>query len=191
MDKLNTKFNIILGSKSPRRKELLNLIGLQFRVESNDVLETYPQNLTPIQIAKYLSNKKAESHLVTKNDLIICADTIVYYNNIILGKPKNKAEAIIMLKKLSNKEHKVVTGVTLKTANKQISFHDTTTVCFYKLTEKEISYYINNFNSLDKAGAYGIQEWIGSIGIRTISGSFYNVMGMPTSKLYQLLNKLN
>ena len=121
MDKLNTKFNIILGSKSPRRKELLNLMGLQFRVESNDVLEIYPQNLTPIQIAKYLSNKKAESHLVTKNDLIICADTIVYYNNIILGKPKNKAEAIIMLKKLSNKEHKVVTGVTLKTVNKQIS----------------------------------------------------------------------
>jgi len=189
MDILNTKYNIILGSKSPRRKELLELIGLKFQVKDNNVIETYSNKLKPYQIAEYLSKKKAAAYIIDKKDLIICADTIVYNENI-LAKPKNKDDAFNMLSSLSNKEHTVITGVTIKTIDTQITFHESSVVNFYSLNEKEILYYINNFNSLDKAGAYGIQEWIGAIGIRNIKGSFYNVMGMPTSKLYQLLKTL-
>ena len=194
MEILNTNLkekNIILGSQSPRRSDLLKSMGLNFTIKINKTLETYPKNLTPIQTAVYLSNKKAQSYSIKNNDLLICADTIVYLKKIILEKPKSIEDAYLMLKKLSNKEHKVVTGVTIKTTKNSISFYDLTTVFFNKLSNNEINYYINHFNSLDKAGGYGIQEWIGIIGIRKISGSFYNVMGLPTNKLYKYLTRIS
>ena len=190
MEKLNTNKNIILGSKSPRRIELLKLMGLNIQVRKLDVDETYPRSLSPIQTALFLSRKKANAYVINNQDILICADTIVYIKNLILEKPKNKIEAQKMLEKLSNRRHFVVTGVTIKTAKKEISFYERSLVVFKKISQQEIQFYIQNHNPLDKAGGYGIQDWIGLIGIKKISGSYYNVMGLPTSKLYEELNKL-
>ena len=190
MEKLNTNKNIILGSKSPRRIELLKLMGLNIQVRKLDVDETYPRSLSPIQTALFLSRKKANAYVINNQDILICADTIVYIKNLILEKPKDKVEAQKMLKKLSNRRHFVVTGVTIRTANKEISFYERSLVVFKKISQQEIQFYIQNHNPLDKAGGYGIQDWIGLIGIKKISGSYYNVMGLPTSKLYEELNKL-
>ena len=191
MEKLNTEYNIILGSKSPRRIELLKLMGFNFEIRQLDVDESYPTALTPINTAIYLSKKKANSYLIKKNEILICADTIVYINNMILGKPTTKKEAFKMLTTISNNRHFVVTGVTLKTIKKEISFYDRSTVYVNKLSKAEINYYINNYNPLDKAGGYGIQEWLGLIAIGKISGSFYNVMGLPTEKVYHRLLELS
>ena len=190
MEKLNTNKNIILGSKSPRRIELLKLMGLNIQVRKLDIDETYPRSLSPIQTALFLSRKKANSYVINNQDILICADTIVYIKNLILEKPKDKVQAQKMLEKLFNRRHFVVTGVTIRTANKEISFYERSLVVFKKISQKEIQFYIQNHNPLDKAGGYGIQDWIGLIGIKKISGSYYNVMGLPTSKLYEELNKL-
>ena len=190
MAKLNTDKKIILGSKSPRRIELLKLMGLNFKVRQLNIDETYPKSLSPINTALFLSRKKANAYVISNQDILICADTIVYIKNLILEKPKDKIEAQKMLEKLSNRRHFVVTGVTIKTSNNEISFYERSLVVFKKISQKEIQFYIQNYNPLDKAGGYGIQDWIGLIGIKKISGSYYNVMGLPTSKLYEELNKL-
>ena len=190
MVKSNTKKQIILGSKSPRRIELLKLMGFHFETRKLDVDEKYPKNLSPIQIAVFLSRKKAEAHQIETNNILICADTIVYNQRNVLGKPKSKEEAIKMLTYISNKRHFVVTGVTIKTTTKTISFYERSIVYFKKLRRKEIEFYIEKYMPFDKAGSYGIQEWIGLIGIKKISGSFYNIMGLPTLKVYEKLTQL-
>ena len=187
MEKLNTNKKILLGSKSPRRIDLLNSMGFNFRVLKLNVKESYPKSLSPIQIALFLSKKKTTAHQIKTNEILICADTIVYDKNIVLGKPTSKKEAIKMLKYISNKRHFVVTGVTIKTIKKTISFYERSIVYFKKLSQKEIEFYIEKYTPFDKAGSYGIQEWIGLIGIKKISGSFYNIMGLPTLKVYEKL----
>jgi septum formation protein len=187
MVRSNIKDNIILGSKSPRRIELLKLMGFQFETRKLDVDEKYPKNLSPIQIAIFLSKKKAQAHNIETNNILICADTIVYNKNQVLGKPKSKKEAIKMLKYISNKRHFVVTGVTIKTTKTTISFYERSIVYFKKLSKNEIEFYVEKYKPFDKAGSYGIQEWIGLIGIKKISGSYYNIMGLPTVKVYEKL----
>ena len=190
MEQLNTNNDIILGSKSPRRIELLKLMGLDFEVRKLNIDETFPKSLSPIQTALFLSKKKANSYKIDKHEILICADTIVYLKNNVLGKPKTKNEALKMLQKISNKRHFVVTGVTIKTHKKEVSFYERSIVNFNKLSDSEIKFYIKNHNPFDKAGGYGIQDWIGLIGISKISGSFYNVMGLPTCKVYKELCEL-
>jgi len=190
MEKLNTNQNIILGSKSPRRIELLKLMNLPFTVKRMDVDESYPKPLSPIQTALFLSKKKSKAYNIKDNEILICADTIVYNKKSILGKPKSKNDATKMLNQISDKRHSVVTAVTIRTMQKEISFYEKSIVYFKKLSNKEIEFYINNYNPLDKAGGYGIQDWIGIIGIYKINGSFYNVMGLPTAELYKKLKEL-
>ena len=190
MEKLNTKINIILGSQSPRRKELLKLMGLDFKVKKINVNENFSQNLSATKAAVFLSKKKANAYTIKKNDLLICADTIVYSDKKILGKPSTKKQAATMLQALSDKKHFVVTGVTIKMINKEVSFYERSTVYFNKLSRQEITFYIENYNALDKAGGYGIQDWIGIIGIKKISGCYYNVMGLPTSLVYNQIIKM-
>ena len=179
----NQKF--ILASKSPRRREILKKMNLNFIVEKINVNE-YNNIIDPIKKTIYVSKLKSNSYnkKIYKNTILITADTLVH-EKIILQKPKNEQESIDMLKYLSNKKHYVTTGVTLKTCKKQISFHATTEVYFNKINLKEIMFYINNFKTKDKAGSYGIQDWIGLIGVKKIHGCFYNIMGFPANKLYQ------
>tara|TARA_Y100000589_G_scaffold31917_1_gene26665 strand:+ start:798 stop:1367 length:570 start_codon:yes stop_codon:yes gene_type:complete len=182
--------NIILASKSPRRKELLNLLDLDFKIEITEVNEVYPDNLEVYKIAEYLANLKANAFKSIPNDtVVITADTIVILDKQILGKPKNKTEAAKMLLSLSNRNHKVMTGVCLKSKDKTISFSNTTKVFFKELTSSEINYYIENYKPFDKAGSYGIQEWIGAIGITKIEGSYFNVVGLPINQLYKNLRE--
>ena len=192
MEKLNINHKkIILGSQSPRRKELLSAMGLNFKVKKLNVEESFPNSLSPIQVALFLAKKKANAYKIKHNELLICADTIVYKKSDILGKPRSKKEAIKMLTKISNKQHYVVTGVNLKTEEEEVVFYEKSIVEFKKLSKSEILFYVNNYNPLDKAGGYGIQDWIGLIGVKKISGSFYNVMGLPTLKIYENILKLN
>jgi len=185
------KYEIILGSASPRRKELLNGLGIKFKVINlnNDEDETYPDNLKKEEIPVFLAIKKSNkfSDLINYNTIIITADTIVYLENKVIGKPSNEKEAFEMLKFLSGKKHEVITGVCIKNINKMISFFDISEVYFKNLSDEEISYYIKKYKPLDKAGAYGIQEWIGYIAIEKIIGSFYNVMGLPIKLVYEKL----
>ena len=182
--------NIILASKSPRRKELLNLLDLDFKIEITEVNEVYPDNLEVYKIAEYLANLKANAFKsIPKDTVVITADTIVILDKQILGKPKNKTEAAKMLLSLSNRNHKVMTGVCLKSKDKTISFSNTTKVFFKELTSSEINYYIENYKPFDKAGSYGIQEWIGAIGITKIEGSYFNVVGLPINQLYKNLRE--
>lgn len=189
-------YNIVLASNSPRRKELLSGLGLKFEVKVlPDVDESYPKNLLPEEVPIYIASKKANANRVNmaNNDLLITADTVVICNGKILGKPKNAAEAYEMLNFLSGKVHQVVTGVCLTTIKEQRKFSATSDVTFKNLTSEEIEYYIQNFKPYDKAGAYGIQEWIGYIGVTKINGSFFNVMGLPVQRLYgelELLKKV-
>ena len=180
-------YNYILASKSPRRQELLNLLGMKFSVKLKEVEENFPEGMTKYEIPEFLARLKAKPFLpeLQKDDLLITADTIVYMDGEVLGKPANFSEAVEMLRKLSGKEHQVISGVCLTSSGKQISFHAETNVQFKNLTEEEIQFYINTFKPFDKAGAYGIQEWIGFIGITHIEGSFYNVMGLPVQQLYK------
>ena len=181
--------NIILASQSPRRKELLNLLDHNFKVEIPEVNEVYPEDLEVIKVAEYLANLKANAFTNIPNDtVVIAADTVVIIDEQILGKPNNKTEAAKMLQSLSNLSHKVMTGVCIKSKHKTVSFSNTTKVFFKELTSSEINYYIENYKPFDKAGSYGIQEWIGAIGITKIEGSYFNVVGLP---LYQLQNKLH
>lgn len=180
--------NIILASQSPRRKELLALLDIEFTVEVREVDEVFPDDLVATEVAEYLAKLKASAFTnITDEQLIITADTVVVLDNKILGKPKNKAESTQMLQSLSNRSHRVITGVCIKTCDKTISFSNTTKVYFKELTASEIDYYIENYKPFDKAGSYGIQEWIGAIGITKIEGSYFNVVGLPIQELNTLL----
>ena len=183
------KFTIILGSASPRRKELLSDIGLKFNTQTTDKEENYPTNLKEYEIVEFLAKQKAKflSKNLRKVDLLITADTIVSFKGELLNKPKDKQEAFNTLSKLSGNTHKVITGVCIKNHQKEIAFSTITLVNFKQLTREEIYYYIDNFNPFDKAGAYGIQDWIGKIGIKSIEGSYSNVVGLPTAEVYQQL----
>lgn len=185
-----SKYKIILGSNSPRRKELLSGLDIEFNVKVIPGLEeNYPETLDPQEIPVFLSRQKAEAYLSSLDDtmLLITADTIVWNGNAVIGKPKNRAEAIQMLRSLSGHEHHVVTGVCLTTTKKQLTFSVISSVRFASLSDEEIIYYVDKYKPFDKAGAYGIQEWIGYVGVESISGSFYNVMGLPVQRLYQEL----
>lgn len=182
------KYDVVLGSNSPRRQELLNDMGVKFRVEAiKGIDETYPANLPVEDIPVFLARIKAEGHPLMPNELLITADTVVVLDEAVLGKPASEKDAHRMLRALSGRAHRVISGVCVSTTERVESFADTSIVHFAELTDDEIDYYIENYHPLDKAGAYGIQEWIGNIGISGINGDFYNVMGLPTRKLYQLL----
>nr|WP_121271319.1 Maf family protein [Pedobacter schmidteae] len=182
------KLPIILASKSPRRHELMQLMELDFKVILKDVDETYPEGLLPADIAIYIAEKKAAAFEQERTDsLVITADTIVAFNNEILGKPDDAHDAAGMLARLSGTNHQVYTGVSLAHGTKIYSFYDVTEVFFNTLTTEQIDHYIKNYNPLDKAGAYGIQDWIGFIAVEKIIGSYTNVMGLPTEKLYNAL----
>ena len=185
-------YHIILGSNSPRRRELLAGLDLDFEVKVIPGLEEhYPTTLQPEEIPVFLAKQKAAAYIPTlpEKTLLITADTIVWNRNEVIGKPKNREDAIQMLQSLSGHEHHVVTGVCLTTTEKQKAFSVVSTVKFATLTDEEISYYVDKYRPFDKAGAYGIQEWIGYIGVESINGSFYNVMGLPVQRLYQELKK--
>lgn len=184
------EYNIILASKSPRRQELLKGIGLKFSVLTKDVDESFSRNISVFDVAPYLSIKKARSFEETElpeNYMIIAADTVVIANDMILGKPKDEDDACNMLRLLSGKKHSVVTGVTIRTKEKTKTFSATSKVSFDILDDEDIEYYVNSFKPFDKAGSYGIQEWIGYIAVNSVEGSYFNVMGLPTQKLYQML----
>lgn len=186
------KYDIILSSSSPRRKQLLEELGIKFKVQTKEVKENYPVDYPIEKVPQYLSEIKAAAFHVSEmksNTIIITADTIVALGNTILGKPTNHQDAINILKKLSGKKHQVITGVTLRTIDKRHSFSVSTEVFFKNLSEDEINYYVDKFKPMDKAGAYGIQEWIGHAAIEKIEGSYFNVMGLPTHRLYEELNK--
>ncbi len=192
---LNNKlkdYTIILASASPRRKLLLEEMGIEFTVFTKNVKEDYPDSFSPTEVAKYLSELKASAFVsdeLLTNKLLITADTVVAIGNEILGKPTDKKHATEMLSKLSAGEHEVISGVCLRTAEKTHSFTVSTKVFFKKLNAEEIEFYIDNFKPFDKAGAYGIQEWIGHVAIERIEGSYFNVMGLPTHRLYEELIK--
>ena len=189
LNKLLQQYNIILGSASPRRKELLSDIGIEFSIQTTDKEEEYPSTLKEERIAEFLAQQKSEflSDNQKNTDLLITADTIVSYESEVLNKPQNKEQAFNILNKLSGNTHKVITGVCIKSIKKEVIFSVITMVTFRKLNHEEIEYYINNFNPFDKAGAYGIQDWIGKIGIQRIDGSYSNVVGLPTKELYEQL----
>lgn len=179
---------IILASKSPRRQELLRLMGINFRVVLKEVEETYPPDLSPTQIAVYISEKKAKAFDdVIGDEIVITADTIVCINGQILGKPENEEHAFEILSTLSGNKHEVITAVSLVKHGQVRSFYEVSEVFFRMITAEQIRYYITNGNPMDKAGAYGIQEWIGLIAIERINGSYTNVVGLPTHRLYQEL----
>lgn len=185
-------YTVYLASNSPRRRELLTLLGIDFsRPVSVDIEETYPAELETEKVPEYLARLKANAYLplMRKGDLYITADTVVILDNKVLGKPDNNEEAFRMLRALSNRVHTVVTGVCVTTLEQTEQFSATTEVEFGDLTDEEITDYIRDCHPLDKAGAYGIQERIGAIGVKGIKGSYYNVMGLPVHRLYQILKK--
>lgn len=179
-------YNYILASGSPRRQILLKSLGIDFKVDIKEVDERFPENMAKEKIPVFLAERKAKPFLaeLTRKDLLITADTIVWLNGKVLGKPDNEAGARRMLRDLSGRKHKVISGVCLSSCHKQKSFYAVSDVHFKILSDQEIDYYISVYKPYDKAGAYGIQEWIGYIGITHIEGSFYNVMGLPVQKLY-------
>ncbi|MEJ6793528.1 MAG: Maf family nucleotide pyrophosphatase [Flavobacteriales bacterium] len=180
---------IILASQSPRRKELLSSLELIFESFTKSIDESYPQKMEPTSVAKFLSEKKSNEYTIKDNEIIITADTIVIHKNNILNKPKDKMQAARMLRLISGSSNNVMTGVCVRSNNKQISFAESTQVTFDALEESEIQFYIEKHNPLDKAGAYGIQDWIGKIGVKNINGCYYNVMGLPIHRLYQELKR--
>lgn len=181
------KYNIILASQSPRRRELLKGLKVNFSCQSSDIEESFPDDMPKEKVAAYLSEKKANAIKLLENDLIIASDTTVLVDGQILNKPSHEEEAIQMLSLLSNKAHEVITGVCIRTAHRTDSFSVSTKVHFKELSLDEMSFYIRHFQPYDKAGSYGIQEWIGYIGISKIDGCYYNVMGLPLARLYQEL----
>lgn len=184
------EYHIILASNSPRRRELLAGLGLDFEVRTlPGIDESYPDSLEGSHIPLYIARKKAEAYrpLLHEDELMITADTIVWLDRHVLGKPRDEAEAVQMLRDMSGRTHEVYTGVCLTTSARQRSFIVGTQVRFARLSEEEIHYYVSHFHPLDKAGAYGVQEWIGYVGVEYIEGSYYNVMGLPMQRLYQEL----
>lgn len=185
-------YTIVLNSRSPRRKQLLEQMGFNVRLIKTDISETYPPNLTMEEIPVYLAEKKANAYkeVLGEKEILLCSDTIVFIDGKVLGKPQNKEQAIYMLKNLSNKKHYVISGCYLKNKTKALSFYEKTAVFFKNLSLQDIDYYVENYKPMDKAGSYGIQEWIGMIGIEKIEGNFYNVMGLPTVSLFENIQKL-
>lgn len=184
------EYHIILASNSPRRKELLAGLGLEFDVRVlQGIDESYPSTLPICDIAEYISQKKAAAYReqLTDDELVITADTIVVLGDEVMGKPADDRDASNMLHKLSGKTHQVITGVTLTTKERQQSFSVLTDVMFKQLSDEEIDYYITHYHPMDKAGAYGIQEWIGYIGVTGLKGSYFNVMGLPVQRIYEVL----
>ena len=184
------KYRLVLASNSPRRRELLAGLGLDFEVRVlHNVDESYPSTLPVEEIAGYISAKKAAAYRQTMatDELLVTADTVVVCGNEVMGKPQDAADARRMLRRLSGRSHQVVTGVCLTTQEVQRSFSVTTEVSFKELSEEEIFYYVERYQPMDKAGAYGIQEWIGYIGCTGLKGSYYNVMGLPVQRIYQEL----
>ena len=190
--KMNFNRPLILASKSPRRQQLLSDLGLVFEVRTKDVKESYPEELNYKEVPGFLAAKKAKALLnEIQDEIVIASDTIVVCDGQILGKPKDGSDASVMLHKLSGKEHQVITGICLLSKEKEMVFSDTTSVLFKILSQDEIAYYITNFKPFDKAGSYGIQEWIGMVGITSITGSYYTVMGLPIHRLYEELTRFN
>lgn len=186
-------YNIILASNSPRRKELLSRLGVPFEVRVlKDIDESYPETTPVSEVAQFIAGKKADVYRLVMGDdeLIITADTVVIVGNEILGKPADADDAARMLRALSGRTHQVTTGVCMVAKDQDRRFSVTTDVTFKQLTDEEISYYIQTYKPYDKAGAYGIQEWIGCIGVTGLSGSYYNVMGLPIQRIYQVLKSL-
>lgn len=180
------RLKIILASASPRRKELLAGLDLDFEVKVvKGVSESYPKTLRAEEVPQYISREKAAAYQVADDELLLTADTVVIVDNTILGKPHDADDARRMLRLISGRTHQVVTGVTLTTAKAQKTFGVSTDVTFRQLTDDEIDYYIAHYRPFDKAGAYGIQEWIGYVGVTSIRGSYYNVMGLPVQRIYQ------
>ncbi len=181
---------ILLGSKSPRRQELLRQLDIEFTVVSTDCDESYPASLRAEEIPLYIAKEKAAAYMpqLQADELLITADTIVWLDGEVLGKPKDEAEAGEMLRRLSGKTHQVYTGVCMTTCSKQVSFTDCTDVTFRELKEDETEYYVSHYRPLDKAGAYGIQEWIGLRACTSIRGSYFNVMGLPVHRISSLLS---
>ena len=187
---MNIKYKIVLASNSPRRKELLAGLGMPFEVRVLDGIdESYPSELPVSEVALYIAGLKANAYRdsLAPDELIITADTVVIVNDEILGKPTDEADAVRMLRELSGCTHQVTTGVCLLTAEKERRFSVTTDVTFKQLTDEEVCHYVNSYKPFDKAGAYGIQEWIGYIGVTGLHGSYYNVMGLPVQRIYSEL----
>ncbi|EGF59150.1 septum formation protein Maf [Bacteroides fluxus YIT 12057] len=187
------KYRVILASNSPRRRELLAGLGVEYEVRTlPDVDESYPDTLKGADIPLYIAKKKADAHLsmMKPGELMITADTIVWLDNKVLGKPRDREDALQMLCDMAGRTHEVFTGVCLTTTEWQRSFTAQTEVRFSRLDEEEIAYYVDKYQPMDKAGAYGVQEWIGFIGVENISGSYYNVMGLPVQRLYKELISL-
>lgn len=183
---------LILASNSPRRQQLLKDAGISFVVKSKNVLEDYPSHLKGKEVPLYLSELKAKAFLgELKDEILIAADTVVHLDGQILGKPGHRTEAIAMLVMLSGRTHEVITGVTILSKGATLSFHETTEVRFSRMDTKSIEYYVDNFKPFDKAGSYGIQEWIGLTAVENINGCFYNVMGLPVQRLFRELSLLN
>jgi septum formation protein len=181
---------LILASKSPRRQQLLQLMDLQFEVLLKDVDESFPEGLQPFEVAQYISEKKAKAFLEDGLDaIVITADTIVSFHSEILGKPEDADHAFEMLTKLSGNQHEVYTGVSLAFKGEIETFYDVTEVVFRPLSPEQIRYYIEHYKPFDKAGSYGVQDWIGMVAVEKIIGSYTNVMGLPTEKLYTALSK--
>lgn len=184
-------YNIILASQSPRRQELLRGLNLKFEVKVIDVEEDFPAEIVGVDIPMYLAEKKANAYnsIMDENTMIITADTIVWHEGKVLGKPVDIVDARRMLHALSGKTHQVITGVCISTLKRRKIFHVISDVRFAKLTDSEIEYYLENFRPYDKAGSYGVQEWIGYVGVEHINGSYFNVMGLPIQRLYTELKR--
>lgn len=186
------KHKLVLASKSPRRNELLKGLGVAFTVRTKDTEESFPDDMDPFEVAGFLSKKKAAAFFdeLAVDEILITADTVVILDGKILNKPVDKREAFEMIASLSGKVHHVVTGITIGSASNHVTMQDSVKVYFKTLTKQEIVYYIEKFQPFDKAGAYGIQDWIGYIAVNSIEGSFYTVMGLPVHLIYQELKKL-
>lgn len=185
---MKSQYKIILASNSPRRRELLGGLGIGFEVRVlKDIDESFPTNLPALEVAQYIAEKKAAAYTASDGELILTADTIVVVDEEILGKPHDAADARSMLRLLSGRTHQVVTGVCLHAADKRRSFSVVSDVEFKQLSEEEIAYYVDRYRPFDKAGAYGIQEWIGYIGVTSLRGSYFNVMGLPIQRIYEEL----
>ncbi|MBR5282412.1 MAG: septum formation protein Maf [Alistipes sp.] len=190
-DKLKS-YRLILASQSPRRRQLLGDAGIEFELAPRyECEECYPDSLLAVEVAEYLSRLKSEAYPepLGEGDILLTADTIVVACDKVLGKPEDREDAIETIKMLSGRQHEVITGVTLRSATRKVSFSSHSKVNFRDLNDEEIAYYVDTYKPMDKAGAYGIQEWIGYVGIEGIEGSFYNVMGLPVQRLYCELDK--
>lgn len=182
------EYNVILASKSPRRQQFFKDLDIDFTIQLKEVEEIYPPELKGIEITDFLADLKSQAFTdLSEKDLLITSDTIVWLDEVALGKPKDAEDAFNMLRSLSGKKHKVITSISIKSKNFQKIINDTTIVSFKELSDDEINYYIKNYKPFDKAGAYGIQEWIGFIAIDHLEGSYFNVVGLPVHKLYKEL----